>query len=58
LKTLKPQKDVACQLEQCCGCRFVFEAKLEEEKAFSYEKKTQSYKVILLPLGAECVLVL
>jgi hypothetical protein len=57
LKTLKPQKGVTCLLEQFCGFRFIFEAKLKEEKAF-HEKKTQSYKVILLPIGAECILIL
>jgi hypothetical protein len=58
LKTLKPQKGVACLLEQFCGFRFIFEAKLKEEKSFSYEKKTQLYKVILLLIGAECILIL
>jgi len=39
LTTLKPQKGVACLLEQFCGFGFIFEAKLKEEKAFHMRKK-------------------
>ena len=34
------QKGVACLLEQFCGFRFIFEAKLKEEKAFHMRKNT------------------
>jgi len=50
LKTLKPQKGVACLLEQFCGFRFIFGAKLKEEKAFHMRKKHNYTKWFLCQL--------